>query len=336
MKSLNQYWNSILERKNEKNVLDSLNSLRAVFAILIVLGHSSMRFENELLPLLIIHKANYIWVCFFFFISGWSMAYNYDNNSVYLNGFLYRKTIRLCLLAFEAELFSRILYKVLLKQSLSPSIEWIVNWNWYIYEMLVFYFLFWLIYKYISGEKRKLVLLFILVAVNTIILWLMYLYGRWDGWTYAYYFSSFSFPFGIAMHKLIEKKNMLLSIKHIMAGIIILLLSSICIRMPKEDFCGGVVLHNLCGICCMLLIVVICYIADISKVYILRLLSKISAFIYLYQFCMLKIMLAYNENVTLMYVLEVFVGTILLATFIYGLNKQIKRLIGFLGEKTNE
>lgn len=51
---------------SQKEMLQRFNDLRGVFALLIVIGHCSMRFEKEVLPFLFIHKFNMTGVCFSF------------------------------------------------------------------------------------------------------------------------------------------------------------------------------------------------------------------------------------------------------------------------------
>ena len=64
---------------DEKTVLDRMNYLRGLFAILIVIGHCSMQYTKEVMPWVIIHKSNMISVAFFFIVSGWASAFNYYN-----------------------------------------------------------------------------------------------------------------------------------------------------------------------------------------------------------------------------------------------------------------
>lgn len=45
----------LIPANNLKEIISRLNFLRGLFASLIVIGHSSMRFEKELLPFYIIH-----------------------------------------------------------------------------------------------------------------------------------------------------------------------------------------------------------------------------------------------------------------------------------------
>lgn len=314
--------------EEEKEVLSRMNYLRGFFAILIVLGHCGRRFESEQLLLAIPHYGAYIWVCFFFTVSGWSLAYNFDYKEKYLEKFWIRKIMKLVLLAIETEIVAQFLMYIFLKKRFYINITILNDINWYIYEILVLYVLFWVSFRYFPKPLIREIfvwLISIFVAIGT---WLLYRYGSWSGWSYAYYYSVLCFPLGISIHKLfgkiVEKKQIFLLVCSSLA------IGSVpCIVMPRESFIGGVLLHNILGICAMIiLIIVLCYL-DVKKIRCLKLLTGIATYIYLYQFCVLKIIYELyknaNHGIDWKYVLLVLFFTVTLAAMVNYVNKLLKK-----------
>lgn len=135
-----------MEKSIEKEkMVARLNMLRGLFAILIVIGHCSMRFEKELLPFYIIHKFNMVGVCFFFYVSGFSLLYNLRTKENYLQHFLRNKMLPLFIIALLSQLVSRVLAAGILHEELNINVALLGTFNWYIYEMLIFYLVFYLI-----------------------------------------------------------------------------------------------------------------------------------------------------------------------------------------------
>lgn len=122
-----------------------INSLRGLFAIMIVIGHCSMYFEKELFPLMLIHKFNMVSVCFFFMASGISLSYNLEHKKDYLKGFVRKKIFLLMVFSFMAQVIGEVLKGIVLYEPIMFGLRMITRWNWYIYEMAVLYLIFYIV-----------------------------------------------------------------------------------------------------------------------------------------------------------------------------------------------
>lgn len=310
--------------KSESEILSRMNYLRGLFAVLIILGHCGRRFESEQILLAIPHYGAFVWVCFFFVVSGWSLAYNYNTKSDYLEGFWKRKVFKLVLLAVETEVIAKILCLVISKKEIVVDLTILCDINWYIYEMIFLYIVYWITYRFIKNNLFREITIWILSVFIAIVTWMLYKYGSWDGWTYAYYFSTLCFPLGVSIHKSWEriqnKKNIIM-----VGGCIGAIVSSICVFTPKDSFVGGIVLHNILGICAMYLLIIVICVLDVKKIKFLRFLTENATYLYLYQFCVMDIMQdiyrKINRPVDGIYVIAVLSFTVVLAVGIKNMNK---------------
>lgn len=159
---------------SKQGVINRLNHLRGLFAILIVIGHTSMNYEKELLPLLIVHKFNFVGVCFFFLISGCCLAINENIKDNYLRGFIKNKPIKLMLLALICEIVSRVI-KYLVLGTLYIDRNIFFGWNWYVYEAVYFYFVFYIIFKVTKKKWFRS----ILVSTAAIVICSVQFYRTW-------------------------------------------------------------------------------------------------------------------------------------------------------------
>ena len=243
---------------DESIAIKRMNYLRGLFAIMIVIGHCSMRYEKEVLPWLLIHKFNMVSVCFFFIVSGWSLCYNFYNKDNYLRGFIIGKPVKLFVFAFICQVVTSILQSVILQTSYILDWSLITSFNWYIYELIFFFLMFYLSYGFIKGRKTRVIVIWITSGVVSILAW--YLSNNFDGPIgHAYHFSSLCFAWGIMLHEKYEIFQDVLIKKSFLSTFILLIVGSIsCVSlmMPQGSFFGGVLLHNLIGISVMTIIAV--------------------------------------------------------------------------------
>lgn len=315
----------------EAEILSRMNILRGVFAVLILLGHCARRFELEPSWLVIPHYGNFIWVCYFFCVSGWGLSFNYDIKENYLKGFIKRKIVKLAILALETEVIVRGLKLLILQENPRLDMNLLLGWNWYIYELIVLYMCFWLIYRTKLRLVEKQITLWICTIILAIFFWELYRHGTWSGWTFAFYYSIFSFPLGVTIHFMFEKFFAINRPLLIILVCVMSIGSTICILMPKDSFVGGVVLHNCLGMGCMSLLIIFLKYVNVNRLIFLRPIIKRSVYIYLYQFGVMSVMSAlYKEKgktIDSMYVLLVVVITFALATGVYYMNFLVNRLI---------
>lgn len=233
---------------HRQTIISRINSLRGLCAIMIVIGHCSMRFEKELLPLILIHKLNMVSVCFFFMASGISLYYNLEYKKEYLKGFIRKKIIVLMIFALIAQLIGEILKGVVLDRSIILNLSIITGWNWYIYEMAVMYLIFYIVSRVVKRLFVREILFWILSLVICLVTLHFYKNRSWEGWTGSYYYSTLSFPLGVSIYLHFDYLRKALYNKPILKCAILVSVAAcacICLTMPKDTVLGGIVLRNM-------------------------------------------------------------------------------------------
>ena len=326
----------LMVENTESVIVSRMNFLRGLFAVLIVLGHCGRKFDIEPLVLLLPHKMNFVFVCYFFAVSGWSLSYNYEVKTNYLKNFWKRKIVKLALLALETEAVTQVAMKLIFKDSFYFNNSILTDVNWYIYEMIALYIGFWLIYKTQKDMLKREISVWIFSFGVAVFTWAMYKYGSWSGWTYAFYYSTMSFPLGITIHRLM-KQDLKIKKLYFIYLFILMGLSSLCMIMKKESFVGGIILHNLFGICCMIILVMALKIIDVRKAKLLSFFTGIATYIYLYQFVVMKglsrLYQINNRSVDALYVIVAVLVTIIIAFLIKSFNMLIEEGIRLAGRK---
>lgn len=310
-----------VEKTEEESViLNRLNGWRGIAAILIIIGHCSMRFEKEPTFLLIIHKTNMTWVSFFLLVSGWGMACSYYNKKNYLKNFLIKKVGYLGGISLLAGIISALLNVVYFHQN-TKLLSYI---NWYVYEACFFYVIFYLIYRMIHKKNIQMILFWISAAVICITAYL-------NNWEHAYYYSAFSFPLGITLHNYWKSMKNSKKISIIGIGFIIV---GIALYSYQDYMLVNIFLHNIFGIGFCLLCVMLCkYIQVKNKITII--LCRVSAELYLYQFIILKIwkeiFTIYNYKINLTYVILVLMSCILSSQLVWRIDNKFRNWIANYG-----
>ena len=108
-----------------------------------------------------------------------------------------------------------------------------------------------------------------------------------------------------------------------------MIIGTSCLLFKKESFIGGVVLHNVLGICAILLLILtLTYIS--LKMNWIKFLTHNATYIYLYQFCVMslvtKIYTYFDRDIDGMYVCVVVLFTIIVAVLIRIFNSKIKNI----------
>ena len=200
-------------------------------------------------------------------------------------------------------------------------IDWdiITGFNWYIYELIVFYLMFYFTYKYIKKRWAKITIICLISIMVCITAW--YLSNRYpDYFTHAYHFSSLCFAWGIMIHEFYTPFVEML-VKRIVFSTIILLVmgavSCISLKMPQGSFVGGVILHNIVGISVMTVVVLWAHRVEFRSIPVIGFLTKYSTEIYLYQFVVLNILyeifLRYKLEINVVYIVMTLICTMALA-----------------------
>ena len=305
--------------ESSQKMLSRLNNLRGIFAIEIVIGHV-VRYENT--PLFLLGKFMIISVAFYFFVSAWGIVQSWKRKSNYLKFFLISKTGYLFCLALIVYLVN-VLIDICVPYSLGyyNGKDVIANFftltNWYIWEQIVLYILFYFIYKYI--KKYRVLFLGSIVMCGIGILY-------HAGFSQGFYSSSLAFPLGLLFGEYYEECQRFLVTwkgKAITAATIVLGISSV--FFSAESILGMVYLKNIMCIGGMLILIyVIKYFVFDNKM--LRFLGRYSVEIYLIQFIFLMLFAALEWDYKVS-VPAVLICTLLMSFILHPLFMIIKKKI---------
>jgi len=326
--------------------LKRLNLLRGMAALAVVFGHAiaDLGFKTGVLGML----SNFadLAVCYFFLISGMGLAYNANKKERYLNGFLIRKisSIMIPVLIYVVLLNSlpAIFYRTFAYLLEIPNCILHLSWNWYINEIIIFYVLFYLVYRFISNENGRIVLIW--AGVTTICLLFLYVwkYTNLDIRSRSYYTSAYSFSLGIILGEKWEEFYSFIVKRPIIKGIVLMGGAFSCLYSylkPSDTFFYGVLMKNTIGICLMTLLCQLLIYFDIFGMkhiaYLLRNLSKISFEIYLYHGYIIYLVINYiDETCFWKLLLIIIVLTIPLAFIMNKVDITVKKILwksGLLG-----
>ncbi len=200
--------------ENNDELYHSLNSLRGLFALEIVLGHC-VRYEQCILTPL----GNFmlLGVGFFFFISGYGLTRSFHTKPEYMDTFIRHRVGKLCLIAIGAVIVNTIIaYLSPIKtdfRSIPSTAQSFVRAiylrnNWYIWELMILYFVFYLVFKYL--KKNRIAAVCILIVTICAMLYA-------GGYTRCWFASIFCFPAGILFY---ENKDRLTGFIRSLKGIV--------------------------------------------------------------------------------------------------------------------
>lgn len=265
--------------ESEEEYFQGFNNLRGLFAIEIVIGHV-IRYERTwLYPL---GKFMLVSVAFFFFVSGWGLCRSFHQKKGYLNHFLVAKCGYLFMLSIYAFLLRYIVWIVSGNSDAKENVivQYFQRTNWYIWELMFFYLLFYFIYKFIPDRLRN-----ILIAIITVILATVLFYA---GVIQGYYMSAFAFPAGLFFYEYFDS---ILSFLNKGIGKIVILAAAILglssSMFGMDSLVGMVYFRNL--ICLAVLGIMIYFLTYFYPGNIfLKFLGKYSTGIYIYQFTFLN------------------------------------------------
>ncbi len=313
---------------NELLLNKKVNYTRGLFALLILIGHCNKISSTEYLPLIPIQKSNFISVCFFFFISGWSLSINHKTKPGYMR-FFYKKIIMLIYLATFCEIIRNVLKLAFHQTPVSFGLNLITNWNWYIYELLLLYIVFGAIYNLNLPSVSKAITLSIVTIISLTISW--FTLGHEQG-NSVWYYSTLCFPFGCLFNNYYSHLSDFYKQKKIISIISLIIISCACCSclFLHGLYLSDLVMHNILGMCAILLWLIIINYSNERFIYFFKGLSLISSEIYFYQFVVFEILKVAFEKSSLelnyKYIFCAILCTLILATIMHFINKGI---IGF-------
>jgi len=254
-----------------------LNNLRGIFALEIVIGHV-VRYEHTVLAVL--GKFMIISVAFFFFVSAVGLVQSYHKKENYLKGFFIPKAGYLFLLAVVIYIINISIdyfvpYSIGYYEEGRVLQNFITTTNWYVWELIYFYLLFWLAYKYIKNYRIVWITVVILISITIMFL---------AGWSQGFYSSSLAFPLGLLYGEYYDGFQKCLHSWMGKAFVLLLVVSGLMsLLLGESSLIGMVYLKNvMCIGGVMLLLLIINHFSFDNKV--LQLLGRYSVEIYLAQF----------------------------------------------------
>jgi membrane-bound acyltransferase YfiQ involved in biofilm formation len=172
------------------------NSLKGISIIIICLYHYLVNLDKPGL-LFILANVGYLGVVIFMFLSGYGIAKSYKTKGFYK--FISKRIEKVYLPFLAVNIFTIVLYFLFAKERFSviDLIKYIIGIKliddvlWYVIAILIFYFIFYVTYKYFS-LKTATILLLAFSIVYPIICFLFGIGMRW-------YTTSFSFFIGVSI-----------------------------------------------------------------------------------------------------------------------------------------
>lgn len=318
-------WNC--KKRNEdtllrESCLQNLNNLRGLFALEIVMGHV-VRYENTiLLPL---GKFMICSVAFFYFVSAFGMAVSFEKKKDYLNlGFLLSKPVYLFFLAVIFFVTGMVV-DTLCPNDLSyitsgiPS-AFLFTTNWYIWELIGFYIVYFLIYKFIP--KFRVFLFGIITIILSVV---MYQHGFWE----AYVASTFAFPAGLLCGEHFSQvTKFLYSSKGVFTAMILAIFGLCCLLIKPENMISMIFMRNSLCLAVIMIMLYFCNYFTLGSNPVARFLCRYSTEIYLSQFICIRMAESYKWN----YMIRmpfVLVFTIILAVILHPLVVMLKALLSY-------
>lgn len=267
-------------------VMNRLNKLRFIVAVLIVFTHCTLPYEHLPLILLPLRKVSTFGVGYFFLLSGYGLAYSVHQKPNYLHSF-WKKIGNLLLVTVLSSIISTLIKNIALGKSEFPRLI-----NWYMPAIIVLYLIFFAAYRIFP--KSKNVRSIFLVGAVFVIISIICCTDHFTGQNHRnYYISELAFPFGVLIFeyadivtRFLKKKSsiFIIALSEILLGVLAL-------KVPEKGL-SDLLFHNL-----MLMPFGLALLWFMDKVKIdnpiLNVMNRYTLFIYLFQFPVLDILKAH-------------------------------------------
>ena len=279
----------------------TINSLRGLFAVEIIIGHC-VRYTST--PLTPFGNFMLISVGYFYFVSGYGLSRSYHTKPGYLDGFVKHRILWLIMTALYALVLTTLVAYICPVATDYRNIPLsipvflralLVRTNWYMRELLVLYVLFLTVFRYI--KKQRLSVLCALILIMCAVLYALE-YRFAPGYTRCWFASLICFPMGIYSYENFDRISAFLASMRgkILSGVIILagLVFSLIdysgrfgITFMSSEMISALFNNVLCAGFILVLWCIISYFRPSNAV--LRFLTGISTEIYLFQFVFIAI-----------------------------------------------
>ena len=273
-----------------ESCLQNFNALRGLFALEIVIGHV-VRYEHTILfPL---GKFMICSVAFFYFVSAYGMVISFERKKNYLNfGFLLSKPVYLFILSIVFFLIGMVIDAICPNDLIyiSHDIRWayLLTTNWYIWELIGFYLIFFCVYKFIPRFR------ILLISIITLFLSVaMYKHGFWE----AYVASTFAFPAGLLFGEYFPRViKFLFSSKSILLTAFLSAFGLCCLLIQPENMLSIVFMRNALCLAAVMITFYGCSYFTLGSNPVARFLCKYATEIYLSQFVCIRFAESYGWN----------------------------------------
>lgn len=315
---------------SDTDLFYSLNSLRGIFALDILLGHC-VRYEKCFLSPL--GSFMLVSVGFFFFVSGYSVTRSYYTKNNYIDFFIKHRIIHLLLIIFGSLFITTIIAYIspirtgFVGFPADPLIfikTIFVRINWYMWELLILYIIFYIVFKLFRQHRVFLFCVFLTPVC---------IYMICNDFARCWLASILCFPLGILWYKKRDPYTKILSPKGKFITFVILsvgiILSAINygaltgLPFEKSEMISAGVNNILCLGCILLLIILLYYFEPGNM--ILGFFTSIATPLYLFQF----IFIAIAESLGLNYKLKiifVLVMDVSLSCIIHLIKSRVKHI----------
>ena len=279
-----------MEKLLTKNNSTSLKGMAAFF---IMLGHIGI---NTAYPVLFpFRKAGFLWVGLFFFLSGYGLMYSHLNKPDYVKKAFLKRIIAVIVPTYLVYLIFQVIIWTILK---TPAGYWtnIINrfviyfvqdTNWFIPEILVFYVLFFILFRLFNSKIANVVLWIITIG------FIIFAFIRRDIFSNPWYGSSLCFPLGITYALYEDKMQEFINNKSIHKLFIMAFIIVVCTVMffvlGNDNVVGNLVARNIASMSFCFVALIVASLVNLDNA-VMKILGEISFEIFLVHLQLLKIL----------------------------------------------
>lgn len=225
--------------------LNQSTVLRGICAVEIMMGHFGLMSGDTILyPN---RKAGILFVGVFFMLSGYGTAYGVEHKEDYLRHFVLKKVWRLMFPAYLAFLLGMSVFGLFTGAgwqengwaSLFHVKQFIQNTNWYVWEQLALYVVFWVVYRVMPRRTNE-----VMTVLSVIYIGIAFLIRMDNPW----YGSTLCFVLGLYYYRFEERAARLIAdhFRMLFAGCVVVLGLSMFIffAWSNVSIAGVMVIHN--------------------------------------------------------------------------------------------
>ncbi len=306
--------------KNDKNVgiidKSQANIVRAICAIVVILIHIPSEHGNIVQDA--IGSFAYVAVTIFFMLSAYGLKYSVENKEGYLKKFWKNRILVLLIPFWIANII-----KVLVSPSSSAirNILEIIGFGGisFITVLLVYYVIFWLVYRFIKNPKVSDIILCSIVLLYSIL-------GKAFDLPTGWLVESMGFIYGILIYYMIPILSKMKKVSHlILAGIVSILLGVLYLKYKEIYMIGTWLIKTMLGASLVILLVIILNKITIKSA-LLSYIGNISYEIYLLHNIIINLLINVNIMSALWILLVIMLSILSAMAMNYIDNKIIKRI----------